>query len=82
MSLLRSRLSHSGRRAVAINPIESAFLAGAAAALRRRVARHARLTARRTTADERVAVIRTGEVVLADRLSLALADEFESEAAQ
>jgi hypothetical protein len=54
------------------DPIESAFLAGAAAALRRRAARQAKIAKEGTTIGERGVVFRTGEGVLADRLSLVL----------
>jgi hypothetical protein len=52
------------------DPLESAFLAGAAAALRRRAARQAKISEQGTTIGERGVVFRTGEGVLADRLSL------------
>jgi hypothetical protein len=65
---------------VEADPLETAFRAGAVAALRRRAARQAELAAAGTTASERGAVIRTGEAVLAARLSSVLsqiAAEFE-----
>jgi hypothetical protein len=60
--------------------IETAFRAGAVAALRRRAARQAELAADGTTASERGVIFRTGEGVLASRLAAVLtvlADELE-----
>ena len=66
------------------DPIESAFLAGAVTALRRRAARQARIAEDGTTSGERNAVIRQGESAVALRLALALnelADELEQDGA-
>ena len=62
------------------DPIESAFLAGAVTALRRRAARQARIAALGTTRGERGAIIRQGEAAIADLLEAALteiADDLE-----
>jgi hypothetical protein len=63
--------------------LESAFLAGAVAALRRRADRQGKLAKEGTTIGERGVVFRTGEGALADRLSVVLsqlAAEFEGTA--
>jgi hypothetical protein len=52
--------------------IESAFLAGAVTALRRRAARQARIAADGTTRGSRNAVIRQGESAVALRVAQAL----------
>ena len=65
------------------DPLESAFLAGAAAALRRRAARQAKIAAAGTTLGERGATIRTGESQIARILEATfsgLAAELEREA--
>jgi hypothetical protein len=62
------------------DPIESAFLAGAIAALRRCAARQAQIAADGTTSGSRNAVIRQGESAVALRVAQALndlADELE-----
>jgi hypothetical protein len=68
-------------RAVAeADPIESALLAGAVAALRRRATRQERVAADWTANGSRGAVIRQGEAAVALRIAQALkelADELE-----
>jgi hypothetical protein len=62
------------------DPFETAILHGAALALRRRAERQAKIAKEGTTIGERGVVFRTGEGVLADRLSMVLsqlAEEFE-----
>ena len=62
------------------DPIESAILAGAVTARRRRAARQARIAENGTTSGERNTVIRQGESAVALRLARALnelADELE-----
>ena len=64
------------------DPIESAFRAGAVAALRRRAARQAKIAADGTTNGKRGAIIRSGEAVLAVGLASVfseLAAEIECE---
>jgi hypothetical protein len=56
------------------DPIESAFLAGAVRALRRRAARQARIAAAWSTLGERGAVIRQGESAIALRVAQALSE--------
>jgi hypothetical protein len=66
-----------------LDPFETAILRGAALALRRRAERQAKISEQGTTIGERGVVFRTGEGVLADRLSLVfsqLAAEFEGTA--
>jgi hypothetical protein len=63
-----------------VDPIESAFLAGAVTALRRRVQRQDAIAKDGTTIGERNAVILQGEAAVAQRLAQAfneLADELE-----
>jgi hypothetical protein len=63
------------------DPFEPAILRGAALALRRRAERQTKISEQGTTIGERGVVFRTGEGVLADRLSLVLsqlAAEFEA----
>ena len=65
------------------DPLEFAFLAGAATALRRRAARQAQIATNWTTVGERGAIIRGGEAVLAIRLAATFAElaaEFEGAA--
>jgi hypothetical protein len=65
---------------VEADPLETAFRAGAVAALRRRASRQAQLAANGTIVGESGVIFRTGEGVLADRLAAAfsqLADELE-----
>jgi hypothetical protein len=67
---------------VEADPLESAFLAGAATGLRRRAGRQAQLAADGTS-TEHGSVIQTGEAAIAVRVAVALAAlaaEFESEA--
>jgi hypothetical protein len=62
------------------DPLESAFLAGAITALRRRAARQARIAADGTMDGPRNAIIRQGESAVALRIAQALnelADELE-----
>jgi hypothetical protein len=62
------------------DPLQAAMLRGAALALRRRAKRQAKIAKEGTTIGERGVVFRTGEGVLADRLSVVLsqlAAEFE-----
>jgi hypothetical protein len=54
------------------DPLQAAMLRGAALALRRRADRQARIAKEGTTIGERGVVFRTGEGVLADRLSVVL----------
>jgi hypothetical protein len=64
------------------DPLQTAILRGAALALRRRADRQAKIAEAGTTVGERGTVFRTGEGVLADRLSVVLsllAAEFEAE---
>jgi hypothetical protein len=66
------------------DPLEAELFAGAAAALRKRADRQARISADGTTRGDRGVVIRKGEAVLAARMAQVfsqLADEFEGEAA-
>jgi hypothetical protein len=56
------------------DPIESAFLAGAITAVRRRAARQARIAADGTTNGSRNAVIRQGETAVALRVAQVLND--------
>jgi hypothetical protein len=65
------------------DPIESAFMAGAVAALRRRADRQAKIAEAGTTRGDRGVAIRAGEAVLAARLSsvlTSLADDLEEAA--
>ena len=65
------------------DPLQTAMQRGAALALRRRPERQAKIAKEGTTIGERGVVFRTGEGVLADRVSLALsqlAAEFEGAA--
>jgi hypothetical protein len=55
-----------------VDDLEAAILAGAIAALHRRAERQAKISEQGTTIGERGVVFRTGEGVLADRLSLVL----------
>jgi hypothetical protein len=62
------------------DPFETAILRGAALALRRRAERQAKISEQGTTIGEGGVVFRTGEGVLADRLSVVFAElaaEFE-----
>lgn len=62
------------------DPFETAMLRGAALALRRRADRQAKIDDAGTTRSDRGVIIRTGEAVLAARLSsvlTSLADELE-----
>jgi hypothetical protein len=64
------------------DPFETAMLRGAALALRRRADRQAKIDDAGTTRSDRGVIIRTGEAVLAARLSSvlgALAADFERE---
>jgi hypothetical protein len=64
------------------DPLESDMLAGAAAALRKRADRQAKIAASWTTIGDRGAVIKRGEAAIAERMSTVLAqlaDEFEQE---
>jgi hypothetical protein len=65
-----------------LDPLAADMLSGAAAALRKRAQRQAKIAADGTTIGERGAVIRKGESAIAARLADAfsqLAHEFESE---
>ena len=65
-----------------LDPLEAELLAGAAAALRKRAERQAKIAAEGTTFGDRGAVIKRGEAAIAERLSAtlaALAAEFERE---
>lgn len=55
-----------------LDSFEAAMLRGAVIALRRRADRQAKIAEGGTTIGERGVVFRTGEEVLADRLSLVL----------
>ena len=62
------------------DPFETAMLRGAALALRRRADRQSKIDDAGTTRSDRGVIIRTGEAVLAARLSsvlTSLADELE-----
>ena len=64
------------------DPFETAMLRGAPLALRRRADRQAKIDDAGTTRSDRGVIIRTGEAVLAARLSSvlgALAADFERE---
>ena len=64
------------------DPFETAMLRGAALALRRRADRQSKIDDAGTTRSDRGVIIRTGEAVLAARLSSvlgALAADFERE---
>jgi hypothetical protein len=70
---------------VSANDIELAILGAAAATLRRRAQRQARIAQAGTTVGDRGAIIRGGEEAIAQRIAVALnslADEFEAEAHQ
>jgi hypothetical protein len=67
------------------NDIELAILGAAAATLRRRAQRQARIAQDGTSIGDRGAWIRRGEEAIAQRIAVALnelADEFEAEAQQ
>jgi hypothetical protein len=66
-----------------LDSFEAAMLRGAVVALRRRAERQAKIAKEGTTLGERGVVFRTGEGVLADRLSRVLSQlavEFEGPA--
>ena len=84
MILTRDGLAAAGPKSTfsRINPFEVTMLRGAALALRRRADRQSKIDEAGTMRGDRGVLIRTGEAVLAGRLSSvlgALAADFERE---